>query len=128
MGVQWNSSTPGGGRKCRGVPSLCCWTSPGSSGSPCLCGKSLLPTNHGAPIAGRAILPLPTFNFRLSTSSRKRSQRLKRGKGWKRKRGVIEVGGGGASRETGQGEVGSAGCGVDCDEKSDSGDGEGGVE
>ena len=45
------------------------------------------------PIAGRAILPLPTFNFRLSTLSRKRSQRLKRGKGWKGKRGVIEVSG-----------------------------------
>jgi len=35
---------------------------------------------------------------------------------------------GGASRETGQGEVGSAGCRVDCDEESDSGNAEGGVE
>src|SRR5260370_29258497 len=50
-------------------------------------------------------------------------------KGWKESSGVIEVAvGGGARRETGQGEVGSAGSGVYCDEKGNSGDAAGRME
>src|SRR6266436_4793174 len=44
-------------------------------------------------------------------------------KGWKEFRGVIEIGGGGgAGRETGQSEVGSARGGVYCHEESNSRD------
>src|SRR5260370_13109667 len=50
-------------------------------------------------------------------------------KGWKESSGVIEVAvGGGARRETGQGQVGSAGSGVYCNEKGNSGDAAGRME